>query len=211
MTSNLDIYSLFRDRTMVPQQWFSVNLELARSVREVPGAIVECGVWRGGMIAAIATTLGPDRVYWLFDSFEGLPDAQPKDGLAAARYQADTASPYYYDNCRASEEEAAKAMLIAGVPDVRIRKGWFEDTLPMADFPGGIALLRLDGDWYASTRQALTTLFPRVNEGGIVIVDNYYTWDGCSRAVHDYLSEHDRPERIATVNGVCVISKRADG
>src|ERR1700739_3336116 len=101
-------------------------------------------------------------------------------------------------------------MRIAGVPHVRIRKGWFEDTLSTADFPGGIALLRLDGDWYASTCQALT-LFPRVNEGGIVIVDDYYAWDGCSRAVHDYLSEHARPERIETIDGsVCVIRKRAD-
>jgi hypothetical protein len=211
VTSDLDIYSLFRDRTMVPQQWFTTNLALARSVREVPGAIVECGVWRGGMIAGIAMTVGADRVYWLFDSFEGLPDARPVDGPAAAQWQANTAGPYYYDNCTASEEEAAESMLIAGVPDVRIRKGWFEDTLPTADFAGGIALLRLDGDWYASTRQALTMLFPRVNEGGIVIVDDYYTWDGCSRAVHEYLSEHSRPERIETMDGVCVIRKRADG
>jgi len=80
VTSDLDIYSLFRDRTMVPQQWFTTNLALARSVREVPGAIVECGVWRGGMIAGIAMTVGADRVYWLFDSFEGLPTRNPSTG-----------------------------------------------------------------------------------------------------------------------------------
>ena len=194
---------------MVPEPIVYANLALARTVRAVRGAIVECGVWRGGMSAALAMTLGPERVYWLFDSFEGLPEAQPIDGPSAAAWQANTTGPHYYDNCCATEEEAAEAMCAAGVPDVRIRKGWFADTLPMADFPEGIALLRLDGDWYDSTRQGLE-LFPNVNEGGIVIVDDYFAWDGCARAVHDYLSEHSRCERIETVDGVCVMRKRSE-
>jgi hypothetical protein len=192
---------------MIPRSIYVANLKLARSTASVHGAIVECGTWKGGMIAGIAKLLGKDRDYYLFDSFEGLPPAESIDGQAAKRWQEDTESPCYFNNCTASEMDAANAMSLAGISDAKLVKGWFEDTLPRATFPNGIAVLRVDADWYKSTSQILYSLFPFVNENGLVIIDDYYAWVGCSQAVHDYLSQNKRPERISSYKGVCFIRK----
>lgn len=202
------VHQIFRNYTMIPRRMYVANLKLACSAVSTPGAIVECGTWKGGMIAGIAKLLSQDRDYYLFDSFEGLPPVEPIDGQAAKQWQEDTQSPGYYDNCTASEMDAAKAMSLAGIKDAKLIKGWFENTLSQATFPNGIAILRMDADWYSSTSQILNSIFPFVNENGLVIIDDYYTWDGCSRAVHDYLSENKRPERIASYNGVCFMHKR---
>jgi O-methyltransferase len=187
----------FAGATMIPSALFVDNLRLAQQVEDIPGAVVECGVWRGGMIAGIAQILGPDRAYVLFDSFEGLPPAQEVDGPAAIAWQRDTTSPAYFDNCKAEMGAARLAMRDAGVPEPDLRKGWFEETVPrFAATRAPIALLRLDGDWYDSTMVCLQNLFPLVVQGGMVIIDDYGTWDGCTRAVHAYLGEHGRPEAI---------------
>ena len=86
------------------------NSKLAKMAIDVEGIVVECGVWRGGAIASIAEVLGPDRHYFLFDSFEGLPPADDIDGESAAAWQADTSSPDYHDNCSAEERWAREAM-----------------------------------------------------------------------------------------------------
>ncbi len=86
---------------MVPKATFYNNLEIAESVKGVAGCVVECGVWCGGMSAALCRLLGPNRTYYLLDSFQGLPPAKPIDGIAANNWQQDTASLTYYDNCSA--------------------------------------------------------------------------------------------------------------
>lgn len=205
--NHLKIFNLFRDYTMVPTERYFDNLSLCKRVLEVPGAIVECGVWRGGMMAGMATMLGRNRIYHLFDSFEGLPPASEIDGEAAISYQRDKNSPHYFDNCRAEISYALKAMEKTRV-NFEMHKGWFEDTLSTVKFPDGIALLRLDGDWYDSTMVCLQNFFPQVNEGGLIIIDDYFNWDGCTMAVHDFLSKLQRPCRInTTTNGVCFIIK----
>lgn len=204
-------YQMLSGYTMIPRRLYVSNLKLARSAAAVPGAIVECGTWKGGMIAGIARVLGKDRDYFLFDSFAGLPEVEPIDGPAAKAWQTDTSAPIYYDNCTASVDDAVKAMSIAHAPHATVVKGWFEESLPKAKFPHGIALLRMDGDWYKSTYQILESLFPAVNENGLIVIDDYHTWDGCSKAVHDYLSQHGRPERISTYRDICYIRKRASG
>jgi O-methyltransferase len=88
----------------------------------------------------------------------------------------------------------------AGVPNVTIVKGWFENTLPNTEMPEGILLLRMDADWYDSTMCILEHLFPQVVPGGCVIIDDYRCWDGCSKAIHDYLSRGKRTERISMFN-----------
>ncbi len=200
------VFDRFADFTMIPAASFVINLELALEVAAVPGAVVECGVWRGGMSAGIATVLGPDREYYLLDSFEGLPAAQDIDGPTAIQWQQDSEGPAFYDNCAADIGYAEQAMAKSGASDVHIVKGWFSDTLPLPQNPN-IALLRLDGDWYDSTLTCLEHLFPQVVDGGIIIVDDYYTWDGCSRAVHDYLSRQSAVERLRELGGVCFIRK----
>jgi O-methyltransferase len=199
----------FAGATMIPPDAYVDNLRLAQRVAGISGAVVECGVWRGGMAAGIAKTLGPGRDYVLFDSFEGLPPAREIDGQAAIAWQRDTTSPEYFDNCRAEMSAAWSAMRAAGISEPDLRKGWFEETVPLfAATETPIALLRLDGDWYDSTLVCLQNLFPLVVESGIVIIDDYGTWDGCTKAVHAYLAENSRPEAIRhSAEGVAFLGK----
>ncbi len=162
------------------------------------------------MIAGIASVLGTNRKYYLFDSFQGLPLAQEVDGKDAIEWQQNKESPIYYDNCSAGKEVATKAMNLANIPNFELVAGWFNDTIPNHRNGEPIALLRLDGDWYDSTMTCLENLFERVAPGGLIIIDDYYTWDGCSRAVHDFLSLRSAAERIDSLNGVCFILKRSN-
>lgn len=190
------IYRKYRDFTMLKEGGYISNLGLANQMRDVNGAVVECGVWRGGMIAGLADLLGPNREYVLCDSFEGLPPAADIDGEKAKAYQADKTDPMYHDNCTAGEEFARRAMAQSPATRVRYVKGWFNETLPTLELSEPIALLRIDGDWYDSTMACLSNLYPKVASGGIVVLDDYHVWDGCSRAVHDYLSAKGSTARI---------------
>lgn len=201
------IYKKYSDYTMISESMYVENLKLIWHYKNIKGCVVECGVWRGGMSAGIASLL-PDRHFFLFDSFEGLPEAKTIDGETAIAWQQNTESPGYYDNCAAEIGYASKAMLTTGVVNHLI-KGWFKDTLPIAAFDQDISILRLDADWYESTMDCLTYLFPKVARGGIIIFDDYYTWDGCSRAVHDYLSKTSSTSRIhKSAMGVAFIIKK---
>jgi O-methyltransferase len=201
------LFERYERFTMIPFEWYSDNLQICREFAQPEGCIVECGVWRGGMVAGIADVL-PGRRCYLFDSFEGLPPAKEVDGQAAIEWQSRTDEPTYFDNCRAERAFAEHAMHMSAAAEVQIVLGWFSDTV--RDFVPAepIAVLRLDGDWYESTMDCLTAFYPHVMHGGIVIVDDYYTWDGCARAVHDYLAQHEIVDRIQQKNGrVCFIQK----
>jgi hypothetical protein len=141
--------------------------------------------------------LGADREYFLFDSFEGLPPAREElDGASAVAWQKDSMSPAHYNNCTAAEEEAAAAMKLSGAASFSLVKGWFNETIPRFTPPREIAVLRLDGDWYESTRVCLENLYPHVAPGGIIIVDDYYNWDGCARAVNEFISRFTPPDAV---------------
>jgi hypothetical protein len=185
------LYEILKPYTMVPEKTFEANLALVKQFRHIHGCVVECGVWRGGMIAGISTVLGNDRTYFLLDSFQGLPPAQPIDGPAAIAYQQDILADNYYDNCRTDSTYATSAMIIAGCRHFSVVPGWFKDTLPRLKFVSSIAVLRLDGDWYESTSVCLRYLYPKVAPGGLVIIDDYYAWDGCHKAVNDFFSPRD--------------------
>jgi O-methyltransferase len=207
--SNKKIYDKFARFTMVPVFTFLDNLELASKARSIPGDIVECGVWRGGMMAGISEKLGNDRKYWLFDSFEGLPPAKEIDGPEAVSWQKDKKGENYFDNCAAEEKFAREAMQLAGARNYELVRGWFKDTLPITSVER-ISVLRLDGDWYDSTMDCLTHLYPKVVDGGVIIIDDYYFWDGCTKAVHDYLSHHNICDRIRqTSYGVAYIIRNS--
>jgi O-methyltransferase len=183
-------YRRMRPFTMIPKVNYLKNLRLVEHFQEVPGDVVECGTWRGGMIGGIALRLGAGRRYFLLDSFEGLPKAQAIDGQEAIAWQKDTSSPLYFNNCAADIEDARRAMAIAGATKVELLKGWFKDTLPRMPSDMQIAVLRLDGDWYDSTMECLEALYPKVVVGGVIIIDDYSAWAGCRKAVHDYLSRN---------------------
>jgi hypothetical protein len=201
------IYLRYRKFTMIQPIYYIRNLLLCVHKAPASGCIIEAGVWRGGMSAGIANML-PGRVHYLFDSFEGLPPAKEIDGEAALEWQRNVNGPMYYDNCRAERAFAEEAMARASVQQCHFIEGWFSDTL--SDFTPSepIAILRLDGDWYESTMECLTGLYPHVVAGGLVILDDYYARDGCARALHDYLSAHKLGDRIEEWGGVCYLIKR---
>jgi O-methyltransferase len=174
----------------------------------IPGQFVECGTWRGGASFLMAAILerrraDPRRRVWMFDSFEGLPQAADIDGASAKRWQQAVDGPGYFDNCTASMEDVRRAASDLGVSDrVEIGQGWFDRTLPATrERIGQIALLRLDGDWYESTKCCLEHLYDQVAPGGYIILDDYLTWDGCAIAVHEFLGSRKLPHRIVTPRG----------
>lgn len=204
------IFRRLRGYTMIPPLTYMRNLAVAEKYGAVPGVIVECGVWKGGMIGGIASVLGPRREYFLFDSFAGLPQAKAIDGAKALNWQANKSSPTFYDNCRAPVDVAKQAMELAGVENYHVIEGWFDDSLAVFAPSQPIAILRLDADWYDSTLTCLRRLYPFVAEGGVVILDDYYAWDGCARALHDFLSESGLTERIRQYdNDVCFFVKQS--
>jgi hypothetical protein len=108
------VFRRFRVFTMIPVMSYIRNLAVVERFGIVPGTVVECGVWKGGMIGGIASILGPEREYYLFDSCEGLPEAKEIDGEAALRWQGNKASPNYRDNCKEAVSFAQEAMRLAG-------------------------------------------------------------------------------------------------
>ena len=170
--------------------------------RGIPGDIAECGVWRGGSMMAVALTLlarGDDsRSLYLYDTFEGMsaPTAGDKDlqGVPAAeRLAADSKGMGIW--CCASIEDVGANLRSTGYPADRIHliKGKVEDTIPRM-LPTRLSLLRLDTDWYESTRHELRHLYPIVQAGGIVILDDYGHWQGARRAVDEFFAE--RGEKV---------------
>ncbi len=166
--------------------------------RQLPGAFVECGVWRGGgaaMMALANLAEGRERrAIHLFDSFEGMPAPRPElDGPDAARLMDEAAQQGVACNAAAPEDALRLIVGRAGYPGefVTVHKGWFEDTLPaQRDAIGPIALLRIDGDWYESTRVVFEQLYDRVAPGGVVVIDDYGHFEGCRRATDEFLARH---------------------
>jgi hypothetical protein len=162
-----------------------------------PGAFVECGVGRGGCAALMALHAALDvhgRVTWLFDSFEGLPEPSEADGAAAIAYAGGRAGGALRPIGRCVGPLAEVAAFLfgeLGLDEARVRlvPGWFQETLPATRAAiGPIALLRLDGDWYDSTRTCLEQLYDQVVPGGRVVIDDYGDWEGCRRATDEFLA-----------------------
>jgi len=157
---------------------------------DVPGDIIETGVWRGGatiLMKAILDKHGSKgRFVWCADSFEGLPSPNEMD------VSIDAASDFSDREFLAVSLEKVQANFARfGLLDenVKFLKGWFSETLPTAPIER-LALIRLDGDLYESTMDALVNLYPKLSSGGFLIVDDYASWKGCRQAIDDYRSSH---------------------
>jgi hypothetical protein len=164
--------------------------------RRIPGAIVECGVWRGGSMMAAASALlesGDARDLYLFDTYEGMTTPTDRDldyrGASAGDIYPQTLVGDRSEWCYATLEDVTTNLSSTGYPIERCHfvKGDVLETLPGAA-PAEIAVLRLDTDWYESTRHELKHLFPRLAPGGILIVDDYGHWQGCRQAVDEYFA-----------------------
>jgi O-methyltransferase len=170
----------------------------------VPGDLLEAGVWRGGVCIFMRGFLEahhvPDRIVWVADSFAGLPaptlDEDRGYDLSATRFPG-LAVPL----------EAVRAIFARyGLLDARVRflEGWFKDTLPSAPVER-LALLRLDGDLYESTRDTLVALYDRVAPGGMVVIDDYFAFEPCRRATDEFRAARGIEARFEKIDwsGVC--------
>ncbi len=158
---------------------------------EVPGDLVETGVWRGGcsiLMRATLKALGErQRSVWLADSFQGLPDPSTVDYPQDAGDPHSTFTPYLGVSLETVKSNFARYDLLDD--QVRFLPGWFRDTLPTAPIER-IAVLRLDGDMYESTHLALSSLYPKLSSGGFLIVDDYGALPNCRLAVEDFRLAH---------------------
>lgn len=191
---------------------YRLTLDIER--RGLAGAVVECGVWRGGCAAVMAQAVkehGYRRHVHLLDSFEGLPEPTADDGAlaasaAAGRVEGKLAAIGRCVGTRADVEDLFFGRLGIDRSRVSFHVGWFQDTLPKARREiGPIALLRLDGDWYESTRVCLEQLYPQIVPGGYLILDDYGKWEGCRKAFHEYAEKNGFAEaRLEPIDGVGV-------
>ncbi len=173
----------------------------------VPGDMIETGVWRGGgsifMRAVLKAHAATDRIVWVADSFEGLPAPDPE------KYPEDSGDMHHKITFLAVSLETVQANFAKYElldEQVRFLKGWFKDTLPNAPIKQ-LAVIRLDGDMYESTMDGLVNLYPRLSVGGYVIVDDYCL-KGCQKAVHDFRALHGITEDIVDIDGTGAYWKR---
>lgn len=165
----------------------------------IEGDLIETGVWRGGatifMKALLKANNINDRAVWVADSFEGLPKPDEK-------YKFDKGSVFHKkEELAVSIDEVKNNFEKYNLLDdnVKFLKGWFKDTLPKAPIKS-LALLRLDGDMYESTMDALVNLYPKLSHGGYIIIDDWNAVKGCKAAVNDYRKEHNITEEIKEID-----------
>lgn len=168
--------------------------------KNIPGDFAETGVWRGGTIIFMRALLNvhrvTDRVVWAADSFVGMPQpASPSDGLDLRAFD------YLSVSLNEVKQNIARFGLLDG--QVRFIPGWFSESLPQAPI-GRLALLRLDGDLYSSTMDALQALYPKISPGGYVIVDDFHSWEPCRRAVTDFLAARRIDADFQEIDGSAV-------
>jgi O-methyltransferase len=199
--ADIELYREVAPYTMTTPEAIYAIAEAVRHVvsNEVPGAIVECGVWKGGSMMAVARTareLGrTDIDLYLFDTFEGMTDPTEKDvrwtGESAGDLLAREANEDSILWARAPLDQVQHAMHSIPYPARKIHfvKGKVEATIP-DQAPDQIALLRLDTDWYESTKHELVHLYPRLAPGGVLILDDYDWWRGVGEATDEYFREN---------------------
>jgi hypothetical protein len=193
-----DIIRAVRPFTMTSADKLYALIVATRYVatHSIAGDIVECGVWRGGSMQAVARTLlacgDTSRELYLFDTYEGMPppsdaDVRLADGSSAEQLLA--ASPRESKVWAvATLEDVQEAFASVPYPGERVHfvKGLVEETVPAAA-PDQISILRLDTDWYESTRHELDHLYPRLSSGGVLLIDDYGYWQGSRRAVDEFI------------------------
>ena len=190
------IVSTVRPLTMTSVERIAALIDATRYVasNDIEGAIVECGVWRGGSTMAALLTLkslsDTDRDVYLYDTFAGMSEPTDKDVSSREVPAVEELNKSERGTgiwCYATLEEVRANVFSTGYPEHRIHfvRGNVEDTIP-ATLPDSIALLRLDTDWYASTRHELEHLFPLLHPKGVLIVDDYGHWKGARKAVDEF-------------------------
>jgi len=218
-----EIWEAVRDRTMTRHPRVQFLIQAVRYVDRyrVPGAIVECGVWRGGSMLTVAHTLlrlgVTDRDLYLFDTFTGMTAPTERDVRITQGKHADEllaakgpgpmawARPGKFV---ATLDDVKEGFAALDYPQDRVHfvPGRVEDTVP-EHAPEGIAILRLDTDWYESTKHELTHLYKRLAPGGVLIIDDYGTWHGSKEATDEFLDETGEALLLTRVSRAAVAVK----
>jgi O-methyltransferase len=191
MTSMERMYSLYQSMKYIVEN-------------NLPGDFTECGVWKGGssmMMALYLKSQGiTDRTIFLYDTYEGMSAPTDADKSHTGEKAEDLLSVQDKNNdnsiwCYSSLDDVKKNLASTGYPMEKICfiKGKVEDTL-VNEIPGQLCLLRLDTDWYESTKVELNVLYPLLISKGVLIIDDYGHWEGARKAVDEYFSE--RSEHI---------------
>ena len=192
-----------KDYTMTTTERLNGLCEAVRYVvsADIPGDIVECGVWKGGSMMAVAESLirfgDTSRQLHLFDTYTGMSEPTGKDvsltgESAVERFAVEKSEDANAAWCGSSLDQVKSHMAKTGYPAERMHfvVGKVEDTIPQSA-PEKIALLRLDTDWYESTLHEMNHLFPRLVDGGVLVIDDYGHWEGAREAIDEYLAEHN--------------------
>ena len=183
--------------------------------RGVPGALLECGVWRGGSVLVMIRTLQrlgvTDRHVYLFDTFEGMTkpteaDVSEYDPPALSTWETSRQEDRQPWNWAFTPEifgveQVQEVLFATGYPRELIHfvVGPVEETIP-GSAPADIAVIRLDTDWYESTRHELEHLYPRLSEGGVLVIDDYGHWEGARRAVDEYFGSAAAPLLLSRID-----------
>ena len=194
--------------TSVERQWALISAVKYLNAAAIEGDIVECGVWRGGnmLLAKDLCRASPiDRKFFLFDTFTGMSEPTDDDvshGAVPAKNEFEVRRQEdYTDWACASIEDVRQNFERAQLLDESIVfvKGKVEDTLTdERNLPQRIALLRLDTDWYESTKAELEILYPMLVSGGVMIIDDYGHWAGARKAVDEYF--HGQPILLSRID-----------
>ena len=218
--NNINIYESVKNCTMSGPHRVNALIDAVNYLENncIAGSIVECGVWRGGSIMAAAITLKKrekiERDFYLYDTFTGMTKPSNLDigynGESAKKIFSQTkTSKDTSDWCFSSLTEVRKNVFSTGYPKNKFHfiKGKVEDTIPKK-VPKEIALLRIDTDWYASTKHELVHLFPLLKKDGILIIDDYGDWKGARKAVDEYITEKNIKILLNRVSGSRIAVKQ---
>jgi O-methyltransferase len=210
--ANIEICDAVKPYTMTSPERVNALIDAVRYVvaNKIDGAMVECGVWKGGSTMAMMLTLkklgDETREFYLYDTFSGMSTPSDVDVSFQGKKAYETfsnlkSSEDASDWCLSPLEEVKQNTFSTGYKKDQISfiKGKVENTIP-ENMPQKIALLRLDTDWYESTKHELTHLFPLLQPNGVLIIDDYGHWKGARKAVDEYISD----------NKICILLSRID-
>jgi len=208
----VNVWNSVKNFTMTSPERVNALVESVRYIEQnnIDGAMVECGVWKGGSTMALAKTLlalgNTERDIFLYDTFSGMSeptavDVSLNNESAINQYELHKTTKEASNWAAVTLDEVKKNVLSTGYPPERIHfiKGKVENTIPNC-VPKSIALLRLDTDWYESTKHELVHMFPLISHNGVIIIDDYGHWLGTKKAVDEYIAE----------NNICILLNRID-